>query len=162
LKTIRIVALVSALLFTAMAIYTHPLTPCIPAIQLTFSESAFQAILDDWQSAGTYDRFKTHFALDFPFLVSYGVLGFLVSTRTRLFQNFSRPVKSLLSYTLPVAAVADAIENLMHLYFLSGAAPFISAQYLVAGVVASTKWLLILVFVCSALHACYRRNPGCR
>ena len=145
-----------------MAIYTHRLTPCIPAIQLTFSETAFKAILADWQSAGTYDRFKTHFALDFPFLVSYGVLGFLVSTRTRLFQNFSRPVKSLLSYALPVAAVADAIENLMHLHFLSGAETFIPAQYLVAGVVASTKWLLILAFVCSALYACCRKNPGCR
>jgi hypothetical protein len=54
---------------------------------------------------------------------------------------------------LPVAAVADALENAFHLLFVFGAGLFDPALYFAAGVIASAKWLLLLVFVASAVCA---------
>lgn len=152
MRAVRILATASALLFAGMVLYTSPLDPSVPVIQFTFTEAGFRAILDAWQAAGVA-RFRGHFAIDFPFLVCYGALGFLLSTRTGLFRRFSRRTTSLLAVALPAAAAADATENALHLYFLYGAAPIGPALYFVAGVVASIKWLLIVTFVACAVQA---------
>lgn len=154
--TVRALAAATALLFAAMALYTSPLDPGIPAIQFTFTEAAFRRVLDAWQDAGVA-RFRAHFAIDFPFLACYGALGCLLSTRTGLFRNFTRRVQSLLAAALPAAAAADAIENALHLVFLHAASPVAPALYLAAGVAASAKWLLIAAFVGLAARA-LRRN----
>ena len=51
MRTIRLLALITAVLFAIMAIYTSSLEPSIPALQLTFTEPAFRAILEQWQAA---------------------------------------------------------------------------------------------------------------
>lgn len=158
MRTVRVLAAASALLFVAMALYTLPLDPSIPVIQFTFTEAAFRSVLNTWQAAGVA-RFKGHFAIDFPFLACYGALGYLLSTRTGLFRRVTQRTKALLAVSLPVAAVADALENTLHLYLLYGAAPVAPALYCAAGVAASIKWLLIVTFVCCALHA-LRRKAG--
>ena len=150
MRAVHILAAASALLFTAMALYTSPLDPSIPRIQFTFTESAFRSILDTWKAAGIA-RFKAHFAIDFPFLACYGALGYFVARRTGLFRNFSNRAKALLAAALPVAAAADAVENLLHLHFLYSAAP--QAGYFAAGAAASVKWLLIVLFICCAAYA---------
>jgi hypothetical protein len=157
MRTNRLLATVSALLFIAMAIYTSPLDPGIPALQFTFTESAFRSILDKWQPTGV-TRFKAHFAIDFPFLICYGALGFLIATRTTIFQNLPPFLKSLLTLSLPSAAVADVIENAMHLHFLIGTGQFSLAQYFVAGVAAALKWLLIGIFAVSVAYSLYQRR----
>src|SRR5574340_1156777 len=88
MRTVHVLAAASALLFVAMARYTSPLDPSIPAIQFTFTESAFRSILNAWQPADVA-RFKAHFAIDFPFLACYGALGLHLTRRTGLFQNRS-------------------------------------------------------------------------
>jgi len=144
-------AAVSVLLFVAMAIFLSPLEPSVPAIQITFTEAAFNAILSHWQAAGVA-RFKAHFIIDFPFLLSYGALGFLIATRTGLLRTFSARARAVLALLLPAAAAADALENVMHLRFLFAPAPFMPWEYLLAGTAASTKWLLTVIFVaCSVL-----------
>jgi hypothetical protein len=155
---VRVLAAASALLFVAMALYTSPLEPSIPAIQFTFTESAFRSVLNSWQPTGVA-RFKAHFAIDFPFLACYGALGYLLSRRTGLFRSVTEQTKSLLAISLPVAAAADAIENALQLYFLYGTAPFVQALYFVAGAAASVKWLLIVVFVSCSAYA-IRKNVG--
>jgi len=155
MRRIRAVAIASALLFTAMAVYTWPLKPGIPAIQLTFTESAFRSILAEWKPAGIY-IFKTHFAIDFPFLVCYGALGYLISRETSLFERHTRRVRSLLALSLPFAAAADAIENSLHLLFLFGTGPFSQPLYLAAGIASTIKWLLIVGFVGSSAYALYK------
>jgi len=150
--SVRILGIVSALLFSAMALYTFPLTPSIPAIQLTFSESAFRTILTEWTPLQV-EIFKRHFLIDYPFLISYGVLGYLISTKTNLFSAYHQPARALLTAMLPVASIADAIENSMHLVFLYGAGPFGQEQYFAAGAAALTKWLLIGGYIGSAGYA---------
>src|SRR5512139_1738067 len=156
MRTVRALAAASALLFVAMARYTSPLDPSIPAIQFTFTESAFRSILNAWQPADVA-RFKAHFAIDFPFLACYGALGLHLTRRTGLFRSFSPRAKSLLAVSLPVAAAADAFENALHLYFLYGTAP--QALYFAAGVAASVKWLLIVTFICCSVVA-LRKKVG--
>lgn len=156
MRTVRVLVAASALLFVAMALYTSPLDPSIPAIQFTFTESAFKSVLNAWGPSGVA-RFRAHFAIDFPFLATYGALGYLLSKRTRLFRSVTQRAASLLAVSLPVAAAADAIENALHLYFLYGTVPIAEALYFAAGVAASVKWLLIAAFVCCSLYA-LRKN----
>lgn len=135
-----------------MAVYTSPLDPSVPVIQFTFTESAFKNVLNSWRPTDIA-RFKGHFAIDFPFLLCYGVLGYLISKRTRLFRHFRDRTISLFAALLPIAAAADAIENALHLYFVFGTGTVLHALYLAAGIAASAKWMLIVAFVGSSAYA---------
>lgn len=140
------------LLFVGMVIYSAPLEPSIPTIQFSFNEATFNSVLAQWGPSGVA-RFKTHFAIDFPFLVSYGLFGYLLSQHTSLLKKLPALVRSLLSWALPAAAAMDAAENLLHLHFISGATAIPSALYLVAGVVVTIKWMLIAAFAIGAGYA---------
>lgn len=157
MRSVLLVAAASLALFAAMAVYTSPLDPAIPAIQFTFTESGFRRVLDAWRPEDVA-RFEGHFAIDFPFLACYGALGYLLTGRTRLFLTFTRRARSMLAAALPVAAAADAVENALHLAFLHGPAAVAPALYGVAGTVASMKWLLIAGFVACAAYALATRR----
>jgi hypothetical protein len=158
MRTVRVLAAATALLFVAMALYTSPLDPGIPAIQFTFTEAGFRSVLNAWRPADA--RFRAHFAIDFPFLACYGALGHLLTRRTRLFRGVTQRTKSLLAVSLPVAAAADAVENALHLYFLYGSSPIAQALFFAAGVAASVKWLLITTFVCCSVYTLLRKSPS--
>jgi hypothetical protein len=146
-------AAVSALLVVTIGICVDSLEPSVPAIQFTFSEAAFKAVLGQWQTAGVA-RFKAHFIFDFPFLLSYGALGFLIASRTRFLRAFPARARALLALSLPLAASADALENALHLRLLFAQA--LPWEYFMAGACASTKWLLILGFVVCSAYALVR------
>lgn len=147
-----LVGTVTVLLFLGMAIHAAPLEPSIPVIQFTFSEAAFNSVLSRWGPDGLA-RFKSHFAFDFPFLVSYGLFGYLLSRYTSLFKKLRPVARSSCAWSLLAAAVMDATENLLHLHFISGATAIPSALYLAAGIAASIKWLLITAFAIGAGYA---------
>jgi hypothetical protein len=154
---IKTLGCITAMAFIAMALQSAPLEPSIPAIQLTFSEHAFRSILDRWQAAGV-SRFKTHFLFDFPLLVSYGCFGYAVSRQTALFRRLHGRTRSLLAWSLPTAAIADAIENVLHLGFVFASGTVPGSLYFVSGGVASIKWLLIIIFVLAAAYAVLRSS----
>lgn len=153
MRTLTYFVVTSVLLFAGMGIYTHPLSPSIPELQLTFTEEAFYKILNQWD-ASELVIFKGHFFIDFVFLLHYGVLGYLLTTRTLLFQNVKPSIKLAFAWMLPAAAVLDAVENFLHLYLVA-AIGATSPLYAVSGVVASLKWLLIFFFVISAGYFAY-------
>ncbi len=138
-------------LFVAMAVHSSPLTPGIPALQFTFNETAFKAILAQWGPDGV-DLFRRHFRIDFPVLASYGLFGYLLVRYGCLFRQLDRTTRRLSSWTLPGAAGLDAIENLLHLQLLSEPAPHAAALYPIAGLVATGKWLLIANFMAGTLY----------
>lgn len=144
--------LISLALFAAMAIHSAPLTPSIPAIQFTYDEAAFKAVLAQWGPDGIA-RFRKHFFIDFPFLISYGIFGY------RLAKFGLRPgkpgalAKSLLTWALPAAALLDAAENALHLSFIAEGANPMAGAYLLAGLVATGKWVLIAFFVVGFIRA---------
>lgn len=153
----RLVGALTALLFLAMAIYTWPLRPGIPCLQLTYSAAAFQSIVAQWGTDGLA-RFRGHFAIDFPFLVGYGWLGYLLATATSLFATLPRPAQSFLRWALPAAAATDALENLLHLYLSGGNPSSPTALYFAAGSVATVKWLLIAAFLAGTIFALAKRR----
>ena len=146
---LRILGILTALLFVAMVIHAAPLNPSIPTIHFTFSEASFNAVLAQWQPTGVA-RFKRHFTFDFPFLVSYGFFGYLLCKHTSLTSGLSTSVKSLLTWALPFAAVMDAVENLLHLTFIYAGKGIPAAFYFVAGIAATFKWAVIVAFVIGA------------
>jgi hypothetical protein len=139
------------LLFMAMVIYTFPLEPSIPYLQFTYSENAFKAVLEQWGSEGI-EQFRRHFVIDFPFLVSYGIFGFLFSKNSPILSRQTTVIRSFMIWGLPVAAGLDAVENLIHLHLITSANETPSALYLAAGIVAGSKWLLIAAFVVATAY----------
>lgn len=142
----RSLTIITALLFIVMAVYTSPLRPSIPELQLTYSEAAFCKIVSHWNDAQRL-LFMRHFWLDFPLLVCYGLLGWLLVVRGRASAALAVRWRCALAWLLPAAACADAMENLLHLYLFAGRGPFAGALYLFTGLLATGKWLLITAFV---------------
>jgi hypothetical protein len=138
-------------LFVAMAVHSSPLSPGIPALQLTFNEADFKAILTRWGPAGL-DLFRSHFLFDFPVLLSYGLFGYLLVRYGCLFRQLDPTSRRLSGWVLPIAATLDAIENLLHLQLISDTTDHAPALYLIAGLVATGKWLLIANFMAGALY----------
>ncbi|MBT9519440.1 MAG: hypothetical protein IV101_00975 [Dechloromonas sp.] len=138
-------------LFVTMAVHSSPLLPGIPALQFTFNEADFKAILAQWGPDGV-DLFRRHFRIDFAVLVSYGLFGYLLVRYGCLFRQLDWTTRRLSSWTMPGAAALDAIENLLHLRLVSEPATHVPALYLIAGVVATGKWLLIANFMAGTLY----------
>lgn len=154
-KVLWISGTVSALLFLAMALYSSPLSPGIPCLQLTFDATAFKTILGQWGENGVA-RFRGHFFIDFPFLVSYGLFGYLLGQRSGLWSAASPVRRTSATCLLPAAALGDAGENLLHLYLTAEQTNPPAVLYPLAGGIAGGKWLLIGSFVAVTAVALWR------
>jgi len=152
----RILGAVTALLFVAMASHAAPLDPVIPVIQFCFDEASFKSVLAQWGPSGVV-RFNWHFAIDFPFLVSYGFFGYRVSRHSPLTSGLPTLMKSSLTWALPAAAALDAGENVLHLVFVHEVPAIPAMLYFVAGLVATFKWMLIAAFGLGIGYAWLRR-----
>ena len=150
-------AIVSLLLFVAMVAQSARLDPSVVCLQFTYDRTAFGTVLERWQDAGIA-RFLDHFWIDFPYLASYGLLGYLVATRTRLFAALAAGRRRFFTYCLPAAAVADGLENVGHIYLATRFATAPDWLFPVAGAIATSKWLLIAAFCLGAAHAWVRRQ----
>jgi hypothetical protein len=145
MRLTRVLTWMTALLFAAMAWHSWPLQPGIPLLQLTFTEGAFRAVVNQWSSADLA-RFHDHFFWDFPYLVCYGMWGWVLVQQSTWFRS-ERGSKFLpWAWCTPLASGLDALENIMHLHLVFTPGPFHPAEYAVAGGVSSAKWVLLLVF----------------
>lgn len=136
----------SAVLFLLMASHASPLQPTVVELQFTYDRAAFLRIVSTWPADGLA-RFKAHFALDFPFLVAYGSFGYLLPRHTSLLRPLPAALRPLLAWSLPLAAGLDALENGLHLALIADVAAAPDALFLLAGGVATAKWLLIAAFL---------------
>lgn len=150
-------AMLAAALFLAMALLTAPLVPSLPAIQLTFNREAFAAVMAAWQAqgagpdavhgAGAAWRFTLHFWLDVPFLLAYGWAGWCW-----------RPWQPLAGLVLAGAALADGLEDALHLAFIAWPGSTPEALYILAGWAAMVKFKLWLVATLVVLARWWRRR----
>jgi len=146
-RLLRMLGAVGALLFAAMALYLAPLDPGILSLQFAFDETTFKAILAQWGPAGVA-RFRAHFVADFAFLGCYGLFGYLLASRTAFLDGLPPLAKAAGAHALPVAAVADAVENVLQWHLSAVATPAPPpALYLAAGAASSLKWLLWVAFL---------------
>lgn len=158
---LKLAAAACVLLFIGLGIYLAPLQPSVVALQFTFTPEAFAQVLQAWGPEGV-QRFRTHLPVDGFLLLSYGAAGYLAVARTRFFEPLATwlPLRWL-ALLLPLAAVCDAGENLLH-WGLTGSgavvSPWAAACYLLAGLCASAKWAGILVFVVAAGLVQVRRS----
>lgn len=150
MRTVNALGLASLALLIAIGVYLLPLEPNLVALQFTFSEASFAAVTGKWNASGVA-LLRSHFAADFALLALYASFGFLLGRRWPKAGLAGGRWQWLLQWSLPVAALADAVENVLHLHLTSGAAVAWQWWYPLAGMAASTKWLGILVFAIAAL-----------
>lgn len=127
-------------LLVGIGVYLAPLQLTnILGLQFAFSEQSFNAVLSKWGSIGV-DRYRSHFLADFLFLAAYGAFG-LQFGRERAPAMVARPrLAASLTWALPLAAFADAIEDALHLILTGANAPTSPVLYLLSGSAASIKW----------------------
>lgn len=146
-------------LLAALAVYLAPLQPNILALQLSFDQATFQSILATWQPMGVL-RYRIHLPIDFGLLICYGAFGYVVTRNTLVFSGFSPMARRLLRWSMPAAALSDAIENSLHWHLTSGAAHLDTMLYPVAGVSSVLKFALLGFFLFSYIAAVVRpRTP---
>ncbi len=129
------------LLFAGLAILLAPLEPSVLQLQFAFAPRAFGQIVHTWQSEGLA-RYRAHFPADFALLLSYATFGYLFATRTRLAALGGAWARWL----LPAAALADALENVLHLWLTAAPRLAIFWPYPLAAAAASCKWLALVGF----------------
>lgn len=158
MKSVWAWGLASVGLLIGLGVYLAPLQPSIVALQFTFTPGAFQAVLEAWGAQGV-QRFRMHLPVDDVLLLCYGAFGFLLTRRTAWFGAFSPAAQHRVATLMPLAALCDAIENLLQGYLSGLQIPAAAPWYAVAGGVATVKWLLLLLFVLCAAWA-VRRKPA--
>lgn len=122
-----------------------PLEPSVVLLQLAFTADRFWSILDAWGAAGVA-VFRAHFAWDaaHPFL--YGAMGWLMATRTPLFDAMSSSWRPTLRWMLPVAAGCDLVENAIHWHLLGQPPGSGAALVAVSSTFSLIKWGLAAGF----------------
>lgn len=149
-------ALGALTLFCGISLYLLPLEPNLLTLQFSFTPNDFQAVIAQWQGEAL-QRFKWHFGADFALLLCYGLWGYQWVHTAAWLKH--RSYRNTLAWLLPLAATADALENLLQLYLLeqNAALPLL---YFLAGSAALLKWLLLASFVLLLAWLWARRRHG--
>lgn len=140
--------LATVVLTLALYVQLRSVKPPVNRAQLTFSEAGFRDVVRRW-SPEQLARVQRHFALDYAYLVAYGGLG--LSLAMALQQRGALPsafAADVWPWLLPLAAVCDALENLLHQRFLReapGSSP--ASLFVLSGCAASAKWLLLAAYL---------------
>lgn len=153
MTTARATGIAALLLFVGLAIYLLPLQPNIVALQFAFNAGTFRAILEQWGPEGVA-LFRSHLPVDVVLLVAYGTFGYLFTTRTAVFAQYTPVWRMRISVFMPVAALADAVEDILH-WYLTGDGFVSNAHVLVpvATAYSSLKFAGIAMFGLAVLHA---------
>ncbi len=132
-----------------------PLRPDIMALQLAFSAPAFRSVLEQWGPQGLA-LYRAHFGADFVLLILYGAFGWRLATHAAFFKVLSPRRRRWAAAMLPLAALADAAENALHLLLTTPVALAMPPQagwIALAAVCASAKWLLLTAFALAVVGA---------
>lgn len=132
-------------LLCALGIYLAPLKPNILALQFAFTPRAFGEVVHLWTGEPLH-RYRVHLLVDYALLASYGLFGYLLTTQTSVFDAFKARHRRWLAWTLPLAAVFDAVENSFHLWLTEVPRFGVPLPYLLAALAASAKWVLLFTF----------------
>lgn len=145
LRAVWLSGLASVLLFAGIAGYLAPLQPNIIVLQFAHTPAAFAAVIHSWP-AEHLARYRTQLVVDFGLLFSYGVFGYLCATRTQVLAGLWTRLRSAARWALPLAALFDATENLLHLWLTEVPRFGHPAVYVVAASCSTAKWALLLIF----------------
>jgi hypothetical protein len=125
--------------------------PSFLAPQFTYTSAAFHRVLNQW-SEQQLTRYRRWLLLDSVTLGCYGAFGFFWVSSAPLFNGLDALAHIGMQCLLPFAAVTDALENGLHLYFTRDKRPRAnSLAYTVAGLASTAKFLGIAAFAIVAL-----------
>lgn len=155
MRAVWLTGLAALALFAGLAWYLAPLQPNIVTLQFAFTPAAFGAVIHSWP-AEHLARYRAHFGADFVLLACYGAFGYLCAARTRLFAALAAGLQRAAKLALPLAAVFDAAENLLHLWLTAVPRFGTDAVYASAALAAGAKWALLLAFAALAVLALRR------
>lgn len=145
MKPVWFFGLSSLALLLGLALYLAPLQPPLLALQFTFSPQAFEAVTAQWGAQGVA-LFRSHLYPDFALMACYALYGVATVQRTRLFHM--RHVPPIVWFAvMPLAALADVVENSLHLAITAPQAQAAAWWYLAAGISATLKFALMVFFV---------------
>lgn len=139
-------------LFAGIAIWLAPLTPGALTLQLAFSPRAFGQIVH-WWPPEHLARYRAHFAADFVLLACYGAFGWLLASRTRLFARGSAALRGWTAWALPLAALCNAVQDILHLWLTAAPRFGVPWVYPLAALAACAKWVLLAAWAGSAARA---------
>ena len=131
--------------FCAIAWYLAPLAPSGLVLQFSFTPAEFGFVIHSWP-AEHLARYRAHFAADFVLLLSYGAFGYLLAARTKLFSALAALLQRSGKWALPLAAVFDATENVLHLWLTEVPRFGYHLVYFVSASCSVAKWLLFFAF----------------
>jgi hypothetical protein len=150
---------VSLTLLVGLGLYLAPLKPNLVALQLTFTPEAFGRVLVAWQPQGVA-LFRSHLPVDGVLLLCYGWFGYLLAVTSPLFTRYAAESRRRLAAVLPLAALADSGENLLHWVLTADGVAAEPWLYALAGTCASLKWLGLALFLVAVLCAGIQRRTA--
>lgn len=151
-RSIWLAGIAVLLLGAGILWYLAPLKPGVLVLQFAFTPRAFGAVIHFW-SADQLARFRTHLLADYALLGSYGLFGYLLAARTRLFAVLGSAGRCWAKWALPVAACVDAAENTLQLWLTAAPRFGVELPYLLAAGCASIKWLVLLAYALTVVCA---------
>lgn len=158
-RLVWLVGLVALGLALGIAWYLAPLRPNVLALQFAFTPRAFGEVIHFW-SAEQLLRFRAHLPADGALLLSYGLFGYLLASRTKLFGPLSPGGRRWATWALPLAAAFDAAENALHLWLTEAPRFGVPLSYALAAGCASLKWLAIVGFAATVVVALTKAERG--
>ena len=153
------VGLLTLALFVALYLFLRPLRPGVLALQFAATPRAFGAVVHAWGPEGLA-RYRAHLPWDFVLLGAYAAFGWLVARRTALFDTLATRWRALAAAALPLAALFDAAENLLHAWLTAAPRFGLAWLYALSATTAAAKWLFVLAFAAVACAALMRRSAG--
>ncbi len=145
-------AALALVLFVGITWALAPLDPGILALQMAFTPQRFGEVIHAWP-AHHLQLYRQHFVADFVLLLAYAAWGYLLATRTRAFGSLGPVGARFARWCLPLAAVFDALENLLHLWLTEVPRFDVPLVYAVSGSCSLLKWLWMLGFGCLLAYA---------
>ena len=150
--------LVALALLIALALMLWPLRPGVLALQFAATPRAFGAVVHAWGPEGLA-LYRAHLPWDFALLGAYAVFGWLLARHTALFRPLGARWQTLAAAALPLAALFDATENLLHGWLTAAPRFGLGWLYALSASVAAAKWLCLLGFAGLVCAALLRRDP---
>lgn len=159
MRTVWLLGGAALVLFAALAAFLAPLEPGVLQLQLAFSPRAFGAVMHFW-SPQDLARYRAHLPWDFLLLGCYGAFGLLLTRRSGLFARHAPAARLVVASLMPAAALCDAVENALHLWLTAAPRFGVAPAYLLSGLAATLKWLLLIAFAAAVLHALAGRGAA--
>lgn len=151
-RRLRVLAWTTALLLAGLSAQLAPLQPEALSLQFAYTPWAFGAIVHRWSPA-QLAAYRAHLPVDGLLLLAYGALGWTLARYGAWFDSRTQRQRHRLAWVLPLAAAADAVENLFHLWLTAAPRFGVPWAYLASTAASATKWALLVGFALAAAWA---------